>query len=205
MGAVYMAERVDGELRQRVAIKIVERGWLDAEALGRFRQERQILSRLVHQNIVQLLDGGTREDGIPYLVMEHVEGLRLDQYCTQHQLGIPNRLRVFLRLCDAVEFAHRKLVVHRDLKPSNVLVTAEGSVKLLDFGIAKAFDADAGSRTQTVVLTPDFASPEQILGQEVTTATDVYGLGAVLYHLLTGQPPHPVKELSSGEQQRAIC
>jgi hypothetical protein len=205
MGAVFQAERVDGELRQIVAIKVVERGWLDAQAFERFREERQILSGLVHPNIAQLLDGGTREDGLPYLVMEHVEGLRLDEYCAQHQLGIAERLRVFLPLCAAVEFAHRKLVVHRDLKPSNVLVAREGAPKLLDFGIAKAIDTDAGGRTQTVVLTPDFASPEQVLGREVTTATDVYGLGAVLYHLLTGRAPHPVKGLSPRELERAIC
>jgi serine/threonine protein kinase/DNA-binding SARP family transcriptional activator len=205
MGAVFKAERVDGELRQVVAIKIVERGWLDAQAFERFRQERQILSGLVHPNIAQLLDGGTREDGIPYLVMEYVEGSRLDQYCAQHQLGIAERLRVFLPLCDAVEFAHRRLVVHRDLKPSNVLVTAEGAPKLLDFGIAKAIDPGAGTRTQTLVLTPDFASPEQILGQEISTATDVYGLGAVLYHLLTDRAPHPVQDLSPRELERAIC
>ena len=205
MGAVFKAERADGELRQVVAIKIVERGWLDAQAFERFRQERQILSGLVHPNIAQLLDGGTREDGIPYLVMEYVEGLRLDQYCAQHQLGIAERLRVFLPLCGAVEFAHHKLVVHRDLKPSNVVVTPEGAPKLLDFGVAKAIDPGAGSLTQTLVLTPDFASPEQVLGREITTATDVYGLGAVLYHLLTDQPPHPIKDLSPREMERAIC
>jgi hypothetical protein len=204
MGAVFKAERIDGEIRQTVAIKVVERGWLDAQAFERFRQERQILSGLVHPNIAQLLDGGTREDDLPYLVMEYVEGLRLDQYCAEHQLGISDRLRVFLPLCAAVEFAHRKLVVHRDLKPSNVLVTADGAPKLLDFGIAKAIDPDAGSRTQTIALTPDFASPEQLLGREVTTATDVYGLGAVLYHLLTDCAPRPVKDLSSGEVERAI-
>ncbi|HXN45893.1 MAG TPA: protein kinase [Bryobacteraceae bacterium] len=205
MGAVFKGEREDGELRQTVAVKIVERGWLDAPAVERFRQERQILSGLVHPNIAQLLDGGTREDGIPYLVMEYVDGLRLDEYCAEHHLGIAARLRVFLPLCDAVEFAHRKLVVHRDLKPSNVLVTADGAPKLLDFGVAKAIDPGAGGRTQTVVLTPDFASPEQVLGREITTATDVYGLGAVLYHLLTGRPPHRVTDLSPREMERSIC
>jgi hypothetical protein len=173
--------------------------------MERFRQERQILAGLVHPNIAQLLDGGTREDGLPYLVMEYVDGQRLDEYCAQHHLGIAGRLRVFLPLCDAVDYAHRKLVVHRDLKPSNVLVTAEGAPKLLDFGVAKAMDPGAGSLTQTLVLTPDFASPEQVRGTEVTTATDVYGLGAVLYHLTTGQPPHPVHDLSPRELERAIC
>ena len=205
MGAVFRAERIDGEIRQVVAIKIVERGWLAPQAFERFRQERQILAGLVHPNIAQLLDGGTREDGLPYLVMEYVDGLRLDQYCAQRQMGIAGRLRVFLPLCDAVEYAHRKLVVHRDLKPSNVLVTAEGAPKLLDFGVAKAIDPGAGARTQTLVLTPDFASPEQVRGEEVTTATDVYGLGAVLYQLTTGQAPHPVHDLSPRELEHAIC
>ena len=205
MGAVFKAERTDGELRQVVAIKIVDRGWLAPQALERFRQERQILAGLVHPNIAQLLDGGTREDGIPYLVMEYVDGLRLDEYCAQHHLGIAQRLRVFLPLCDAVEYAHRRLVVHRDLKPSNVVVTSEGAPKLLDFGVAKAIDPAGGGQTQTLVLTPDFASPEQVRGEEVTTATDVYGLGAVLYHLATGRPPHPVHGLSPRELERAIC
>jgi eukaryotic-like serine/threonine-protein kinase len=205
MGAVFKAERVDGELSQIVAIKIVERGWLDPRAYERFRQERQILAGLEHPNIAPLLDGGTREDGLPYLVMEYVDGLRLDQYCAQHGLGITERLRVFLPLCDAVEYAHRKLIVHRDLKPSNVLVTTGGVPKLLDFGVAKAVDPGASGRTQTLVLTPDFSSPEQARGDEVTTATDVYGLGAVLYHLLTGRPPNPVEGLSPRELEHAIC
>ena len=205
MDAVFKADRIDGELSQVAAIKIVERGWLAPQAMERFRQERQILAGLVHPNIEQLLDGGTREDGLPNLVMEYVDGQRLDEYCAQHHLGIAGRLRVFLPLCDAVDYAHRKLVVHRDLKPSNVLVTAEGAPKLLDFGVAKAMDPGAGSLTQTLVLTPDFASPEQVRGTEVTTATDVYGLGAVLYHLTTGQPPHPVHDLSPRALERAIC
>ena len=205
MGAVFKAERVDGELRQTVAVKIVERGWLDPRAFERFRDERQILAGLVHPNIAQLLDGGTREDGVPYLVMEYVDGLRLDEYCSQKGLEIAGRLRVFLPLCDAVEYAHRKLIVHRDVKPSNVMVTADGVPKLLDFGVARALDPGAGGRTQTLVLTPDFTSPEQVRGEEVTTATDVYGLGAVLYHLLTGRPPNRVEGLSPRELERAIC
>jgi hypothetical protein len=205
MGAVFKAERIDGELSQVVAIKVVERGWLAPQAFERFRHERQILSGLAHPNIAQLLDGGTREDGLPYLVMEFVDGRRLDQYCEDRHLGIADRLRVFLPLCDAVEYAHRKLVVHLDLKPSNVLVTTDGAPKLLDFGVAKAIDPAAGSRTQTLVLTPDFASPEQVRGEEVTTATDVYGLGAILYHLATGHAPHPVHGLSMRELERAIC
>jgi eukaryotic-like serine/threonine-protein kinase len=173
MGAVFRAERVDGELRQTVAIKIAERGWLDPRAFERFRVERQILASLVHPNIARLLDGGTRDDGLPYLVMEFVDGLRLDQYCDQHALTLAGRLRLFLPLCDAVDYAHRKLIVHRDLKPSNVLVTAEGAPKLLDFGVARVLDAGFDTRTQTVVLTPGFASPEQVRGEAVTTSSDV--------------------------------
>ena len=205
MGAVYRAERSDRELRQVVAIKIIERAWLDPRAVERFRGERQILAGLVHPNIARLLDGGTRDDGIPYLVMEYVEGLRIDEYCALQGLGIAGRLRIFLPLCAAVDYAHQKLVVHRDLKPSNVLVTPGGEPKLLDFGIAKVLDSGTSSSTQTLVLTPDFSSPEQVRGEEVTTATDVYGLGAVLYHLLTGEPPHQVAGLSPLELDRAIC
>jgi serine/threonine protein kinase len=205
MGAVYKAERVDEELRQTVAIKIVEHCWLHSRALERFRQERQTLSTLVHPNIARLLDGGTRDDGLPYLVMEYVDGLRLDHYCALHQLGIAERLRIFLHLCDAIEYAHGKLVVHRDLKPSNILVTADGIPKLLDFGVAKAIGSRDRGGTQTLVLTPEFASPEQVLGEEITTATDVYGLGAVLYHLLTNKAPHAIESISPYELQRAIC
>jgi eukaryotic-like serine/threonine-protein kinase len=204
MGAVFKAERVDGELAQIVAIKVVERGWLAPRALERFRQERQFLAGLVHPNIARLIDGGTRDDGVPYLVMEYVEGASLDQYCEQRQLPVPDRLRLFLPLCDAVEYAHQKLIIHRDLKPSNVLISAAGEPKLLDFGVAKALDPADGAKTQTLVLTPDFASPEQARGEEITTATDVYGLGAVLYFLLTGRAPHAVKDMSAAELQKTI-
>jgi serine/threonine protein kinase len=204
MGAVFKAERIDGELTQTVAIKVVERGWLAPRALERFRQERQFLAGLTHANIARLIDGGTRHDGIPYLVMEYVDGLPLDQFAERRQLSIEERIRLFLPLCDAVDYAHQKLIIHRDLKPSNVLVTALGQPKLLDFGIAKALDATAGE-AQTMVLTPEFASPEQALGGEITTATDVYGLGAVLYLLLTGRAPHTVDGLSPAEVQRAVC
>jgi len=205
MGTVFRAERVDGELAQTVAIKLVERGWLDPRALERFRQERQILAGLVHPNIARLLDGGTRSDGVAYLVMEFVDGLSLDSYCDQLALSILDRLRLFLPLCEAVDYAHQKLIVHRDLKPSNVLVASDGQPKLLDFGIAKALDATASGEMRTLVLTPGFASPEQARGEEATTAADVYGLGSVLYFLLTGRPPHAVEGLSPAELQRAIC
>ena len=205
MGAVYRGERTDNELRQTVAIKVIESAWLDPRVIERFRSERQFLAGLEHANIARLIDGGTRDDGVPYLVMEYVEGQPINQYCAEHGLGIADRLRIFLPLCEAVEYAHRKLVVHRDLKPSNVVVTPEGSPKLLDFGVAKAIEPGASEQTQTIILTPDFASPEQYLGREITTATDVYGLGAILYHLLTDHPPHHVTGMSPGELEHAIC
>jgi tetratricopeptide (TPR) repeat protein len=205
MGAVFKAERVDGELVQTVAIKVVDRGWLDPRALDRFRQERQILAGLLHSNIARLLDGGTRSDAVAYLVMEYVDGLTLDVYCDQHHLSIDDRLRLFLPLCDAVDYAHQKLIVHRDLKPSNVLVTSGGEPKLLDFGIAKALGATGAAQTQTIVMTPAFASPEQVRGEEATTATDVYGLGSVLYFVSTGRAPHPTAGASVEEMRRAVC
>jgi eukaryotic-like serine/threonine-protein kinase len=205
MGAVYKAERDDGEIVQTVAIKVIERGWLNPGALLRFRQERQFLAGLTHPNIARLIDGGTRGDDTPYLVMEFVDGLRIDQFCDQRHLKIADRLRLFLPLCDAVHNAHQKLIVHRDLKPSNVLVTEAGVPKLLDFGIAKALDVTAGGDTQTIVMTPDFASPEQARGEAASTATDVYGLGAVLYALLTGRSPHQCDDVSSAEMQRIVA
>jgi eukaryotic-like serine/threonine-protein kinase len=206
MGVVFRAVRVDGELSQTVAIKLVEHAWLDPRARDRFRNERQTLAGLVHNNIARLFDGGTRADGVAYLVMEYVDGLPVDQYCQKERLGIAGRLRLFQPLCDAVDYAHRKLIVHRDLKPSNVMVTVGGEPKLLDFGIAKTLDTtSAAGNTTMVALTPDFASPEQALNQEITTATDIYGLGAVLYFLLTGQSPHSLAGRSVAEIQRAIC
>ena len=192
MGAVFRAERVDGELTQVVAIKVVERLFLDPRSAERFRRERELLARLEHPNIARLLDGGTRSDGVAYLVMEFVDGLPLDRYSEQRNLTVEQKLRLILPLCDAVDYAHQKLIIHRDLKPSNVLITPAGAPKLLDFGIARSLESDrtAGARTQTIALTPEFASPEQMRGEEATTRTDVYGLGAVLYFLLTGAVPH---------------
>lgn len=205
MGVVFLAERSDGEIEQTVAVKVVRQAWFDPGAIARFRNERQMLSGLVHANIARLLDGGTRADGVPYLVMEYVDGIGLSAYCERHGLDLAARLRLFLPLCDAVEYAHARLIIHRDLKPSNVLVTAQGEPKLLDFGIARALDSAPGGETRTVSLTPDFASPEQVRGEQATTATDVYGLGGVLYYLLTGKPTHAVTGVSPHELQRAIC
>jgi tetratricopeptide (TPR) repeat protein len=210
MGAVFLARRVDGDVEQTAAVKIIERGWLDPRAVERFRQERTFLARLSHPNIARLLDSGTRADGIAFLIMEYVDGLRIDKYCDQHGLNVEERLRLFLPLCDAVDYAHRKLIVHRDLKPSNVIVSQDGRPKLLDFGVAKAlqplpFDAEQGDSPPTLILTPDFASPEQVRGEDITTATDVYGLASLLYFLLTGRAPHQTAGASRAALERAIC
>ena len=204
MGAVYRAQRVDGEVRQVVAIKVLEREWLDAKTLDRFRRERQILSGLAHPNVARLLDTGTRDDGRPYLVMEFIEGDPLDEYCRKHELGVRDKLRLFLPICRAVEYAHSKLVIHRDLKPSNILATAEGELKLLDFGIARALDEAGAQSTNTLLLTPHYASPDLARGDPPSTAMDVYGLGAVLYFLLTGEPPHRVEGLTPLELVRHL-
>lgn len=190
MGEVWLAERGDGEFEQRVAIKQV--AWPTPGLLLRFRRERQILARLEHPSIARLIDGGVGEDGTPYLVMEYVEGMPITDHARERALDVPARLRLFLRVCEAVQFAHRNLIVHRDLKPSNILVDADGAPKLLDFGIAKVLDdtdAQASTRTAARLLTPDYAAPEQVAGAAVTTATDVYALGVVLYELLTGVRP----------------
>jgi eukaryotic-like serine/threonine-protein kinase len=195
MGDVYRAERNDNMHDAPVAIKLL-RAHLDADTLERrFDRERRILARLNHPNIAHLIDGGSTEHGLPYLVMEWVDGQVLTQYASQHSLSLEARLELFLTVCDAVATAHRNLIVHRDLKPGNILVTSEGQVKLLDFGISKLLlEGDEGelplTRTDLLPMTPAYAAPEQILGDPVTTATDVYALGIVLYELLTGERPH---------------
>lgn len=194
MGEVYLAERADDAFEQRVAIKVVKRGMDTDEILSRFLAERQTLANLRHPNITALLDGGVTDDGRPYLVMEHVEGAPIDRHCVEHALSIRERLELFCKVCDAVHTAHMNLVVHRDLKPSNILVMPDGEPKLLDFGVAKALSSDAQTseeRTESGLrlLTPHFASPEQLRGERVTTATDVYSLGLVLCVLLTGKRP----------------
>ena len=177
----------------------------------RLRTERQILATLDHPNIARLLDGGTTADGIPYLVLEYVEGVPIDEYCDAQRLGIPERLRLFRVVCSAVQAAHRNLIVHRDLKPSNILVTADGTPKLLDFGIAKLLDVRQTSHTIAMtqmdvrIMTPDHASPEQIRGEPVTTASDVYVLGVLLYELLCGQRPFQVAGLRFQEIERLLC
>jgi serine/threonine protein kinase len=211
-GTVYLGERADRQYSAQVAVKIVDNGTMQGELGLRFRAERQILASLNHANIARLIDAGETEEGNPYLVMEYVHGEPLDRYCDREQLGLRERLQLFLDICSAVQYAHQNLVVHRDLKPANILVTAEGSPKLLDFGIAKLLDAgDAAAamaltRMNDRLLTPEYASPEQILGRPVTTASDVYALGVVLYELLTGLRPYVVPASASQlELERSIC
>ncbi len=212
MGAVYRGERIDAAFRKQVAIKII-RPWLDsADIVERFRRERQVLADLEHPHIARLLDGGATPDGRPYLVMEYVYGDAIDRYADRCGLTIDERLRLFLTVCEAVQFAHRNLVVHRDLKPSNILVDRDGQVKLLDFGIAKALAGDAGPEaaggpepTMPAALTPRYASPEQLLGRRITTATDIYSLGVLLYELLAGSPPYEVSMQLTPDTVRVIC
>ena len=209
MGTVYRAVRVDGEFEVAVAIKVVRHGMNSGLVLERFRTERQIQARLGHPNITRLLDGGTTDDGLTYFVMEYIQGYPLTKYCDSRQLSITERLRLFRKICDAVSYAHQNLIVHRDLKPDNILVTAEGTPKLLDFGLAKILEipADGSEPTMTMVRmgTPAYSSPEQILGEPVGIATDVYSLGVVLYELLTGRRPYRLESLGWEESARVVC
>lgn len=201
MGEVFLAERADGQFEQQVALKLVKRGMDSEEILSRFRRERQILARLSHPNIARLFDGGLAEDGRPYFALECVDGDPINAYCALRDLPIEERVRLAVVCCEAVDVAHRSLVVHRDLKPSNILVTKGGEVKLLDFGIAKLLEADDADATVTRrdsrALTPAYAAPELILGEPATTAADVYSLGVVLYELLTGTLPFERKGTSA--------
>jgi eukaryotic-like serine/threonine-protein kinase len=209
MGEVYRASRADDQYRKFVAIKLIRTGPQSGVALSRFKNERQILAELEHPHIARLLDGGATEDGMPYFVMELVEGKPIDVYCQDHALSIPQRLRLFLDICSAVQFAHQRLVVHRDLKPGNILVTEQGEAKLLDFGIAKILNTEPQALDQTLSafrqLTPLYASPEQILGLPITTASDVYSLGIVLYELLTGRLPYTHSKDTVLELSQEIC
>ena len=211
MGVVYLAERDDGEFRREVAIKLL-RNSPDAEELHRrFIAERQILASLSHPHIAQLLDGGTTDGQLPYLVMEYVDGLPMTAYCDRHGLDIASRLRLFVDVCRAVNSAHQNLVIHRDIKPGNILVTASGQVKLLDFGIAKLLNAAMGAtavphtRTAFRVMTPDYASPEQVRGEPLTTGSDVYALGVVLYELLAGRRPYQIRTGAVRELHELVC
>ncbi len=211
MGAVFLARRGDRQFEKQVAIKLIKRG-MDTDAIVlRFRAERQILAHLDHPNIARLLDGGTTDDGLPYFIMEYVDGVPITRYADERGLSTAARLRLFRQVCAAVHFAHQRLVLHRDLKPGNILVTAEGEPKLLDFGVGKLLDPtlseeDAGlTLTGQHPMTPAYASPEQAAGGEVTTASDVYSLGALLYELLAGRAPYQFGHAPAHEVARAIC
>jgi eukaryotic-like serine/threonine-protein kinase len=198
MGTVYLAERIGFE--QKVAIKLIKRGMDSRAVLKRFKMERQILSRLNHPNIAKLLDGGTTPEGLPYFVMEYIEGETVTKFCENHQFDVNERLELFQKVCEAISYAHSNLIVHQDIKPSNIIVTNDGTPKLLDFGIAKLLDSDLDSTaTQARMFTPEYASPEQINGLPITTATDVYSLGVVLYELLSGVRPFTSKSRNYGE------
>lgn len=210
MGAVYRAERADGQFKKEVAIKVVLTAMYSPELLRRFASEQQILATLEHPNIARLLDAGVSADGVPYLVMEYVMGTAITDYCHDRRLSFADRLRLFQTVCSTVHYAHQHLIVHRDIKPANILVTAEGVPKLLDFGIAKLLDpwTNVGDRsTQSIFnpMTPDYASPEQVRSEAITTATDVYSLGVILYQLLADQRPYSVAAKSPSEAVRTIC
>ncbi len=209
MAVVYLAERHGEDFRKSVAIKMVRPGPNTDEIYKRFRNERKALAALEHPNIVRLLDGGATEEGLPYLVMDYVDGLPVDRYCDQNQLSIDDRLILFRSICSAVQYAHDHQIIHRDLKPANILVTSEGIARLLDFGIAKLLDAELYhtalvTRTSVHPMTPEYASPEQVRGQAITRASDIYALGVLLYELLTGHRPYRCGE-SMADLERAIC
>lgn len=210
MGTVYLAERSDGEFKQQVALKLIKNGRNNREVLSRFRNERQILARLEHPNIARLLDGGVTKNGDPYFTMEYVDGEPIHFYCDRHKLSIEDRLSLFIEVCEAVRYAHRNLVIHRDLKPGNILVTSSGEVKLLDFGIAKFLESDDAimqtiTQAGLMAMTPEYASPEQIRGEAVTTASDIYSLGVILSLLLSGNPPYRLNSRSVAALVDAVC
>jgi serine/threonine protein kinase len=211
MGTVYFAERADGQFEQQVAVKMVRPGMDTEFILARFRRERRVLARFDHRNIGRLLDGGNDSDGIPYFVMEYIDGDWITRYCDSKTLAVEQKLRLFLRVCSAVHYAHLHFVVHRDLKPGNILVDSTGDPKLLDFGICKLLYRDAnGDNRDTAtpgmcLLTPEYASPEQVRGESVDIASDVYSLGAVLYELMTGARPHVFPRLTPQVVEQVVC
>ena len=211
MGSVYRGERTDEAFEKSVAVKLIDAGFYSADLIAHFRAERQILANLEHPNIARLLDGGARADGSPYLIMEYVEGISPNDYSSQHNLTIAQRLQLFRRICAAVHYAHQNMVIHRDLKPSNILVIEDGTPKLLDFGIAKVLrpaastPGDALTQPGMLKMTARYASPEQIRGETVTTASDIYSLGVILYELLTGHSPYGDVDRPAHQIMAAVC
>ena len=205
MGVVYLAER-EGDYHRRVAMKVIRRGMDTDFFLGRFFKEREILGALDHAGIVRIVDAGSTLDGRPYLVMDYVDGIRIDKYCESAEVNAIQRLQIFLKVCSAVQHAHRNLIVHRDLKPGNILVTPEGEPKLLDFGIAKVVDEN-DERTQLTIpiMTRQYAAPEQVKGKRITTSCDIYALGLILYEMLTGERPYDLKDKPVDEVERIVC
>jgi serine/threonine protein kinase len=206
MGAVYLAQRDYDDVRRQVALKVIPRVFLDDDIIRRFRQERQILARMEHPNIAGMLDAGTTADGAPYLVMEYIDGVPIDEYCAAHSLPLRTRLALFERICDAVAYAHRNLVVHRDLKPRNILVTADGVPKLLDFGIAKLLSETSDPEaTSAAMMTPGYASPEQLTGGAITTASDIYSLGVILHELLANERISTPRRRLQGDMENVVA
>ncbi len=212
MGEVYLAERDEKQFKQKVALKIIKKGMDSTETIRRFQTERQILAKLVHPNIASLYDGGITENGLPYFTMEYIEGEAISKYCDNHQLPINERIKLCQQVLDAVQYAHKNFIVHRDLKPANIIVTLDGKLKLLDFGIAKLIAEDElgefnSEMTQTGyrLMTPGYASPEQVKGEPITTSSDVYSLGVLLYELLSGQSPYDTSGKTQGELEQIIC
>jgi eukaryotic-like serine/threonine-protein kinase len=210
MGAVYKAERDDGEFQQTVAIKLIKRGMDSDFIVRRFRHERQILASFEHAFIASLLDGGTTEEGVPYFVMEYIEGETLYNYCDKRRLDLRDRLKIFQKVCSAIDYAHSRQIIHRDIKPSNILIR-NGSPKLLDFGIAKILDPNLiheslnPTASMLRMMTPDYASPEQVQGADVKPSSDIYSLGVLLYELLTGHRPYSFAGRALHEVTQVIC
>ncbi len=207
MGTVYLAERDDEQFTRQVAIKVVKRGMDTVDVLDRFRRERQILANLDHPYIGRIVDGGSTKDGRPYFTMDYVEGMALDQYLAERQPGVHERCQIFLRICEAVQYAHSKMTLHLDLKPANIFVTVDGSPKLLDFGVSKLLrpDVDNTATTHLRAFTPDYAAPEQLVSDTVSTMTDVYALGLILYEMLSGVRAHQFTDQSMREMERVVC